>query len=185
MVSNLQYGDTVSLSRAQASRVTVLNAPGPGGEDYSVTLPINEEPKTFTYSGEAGETLNDVAYGLENVLLAEQTVYSVAVDGVSPWRLAIVGLLGETFEVGVSSNLQAELLIEAVSATNSRTGEQIGPGRITEADDSLRRLRHFSTRDAEGDAEVREVHQVQFRELGTGNRFEVDGDEVLTLIEEG
>ena len=180
------------MNRAQASLVTVLVAPVGPGEDYVVDLLINEKdgPRSFTFTSLGGETINDVAAGLELVLLAEQTKYSVAVDVGVPWRLMVVGPLGEAFAVGVTANLQHDLTEEAFLSSrlpdlSTPTSEPLPVGdlRVIVAESVVGfGLREFATRRVpEGD--VDEVNLLRVRELGTSNTFDVDSREILTVIE--
>jgi hypothetical protein len=170
-------GDIVSLSRAQSSVLEVLTAPVVPDEPYTVTLPINGVGKAFTYLGTPGETVNDVASGLELILLDQQTLYSVAVDQLIPWRLAIVGPLGIDFDGVVTANLDFSIFEVAV------LGDPSGRLRVIHVENTLERLYHFWTRDRDG--ALTGIQQLQVRELNSSRVFDVKSEEVLTVLERG
>ncbi len=181
-MTDLARGDVVSLSRAQTSRVDVLTAPAVVDELYSITLPIGDVDKTFTFLGTPGETTSDVADGLETILLRDQTPFSVAV-GPAPSALTIVGALGQTFAPTTTTNLQASVPELAVlSVDNSEDPpRQIGRLRVIGDASTAGKIRSFTTRDRDGN--LLQVEQISLRELDSGNLFEVDRSLILTIIE--
>lgn len=173
-MSDYARGDTVSLSRAQASLLEVVTPPV-GVEAFTVDLPINEAPKAFTFTSVGGETVEEVAEGLLTVLLNDQTVYSVAL-APSGYEIMIVGPLGEAFDATVTPNLTVAVTEEAV------LGEPAGDLRVLAAESvSGFPPREFATRDRLGN--LVELNVLSVRELGTGNVFEVDATKVLTVID--
>ena len=157
MTTTYNEGDLVRLNGRQTSTLTVLSAPIPGGEDYTVELPINDAPKSFTYSAPDTDTISDVASGLEAVLLNEQTHYSVAVGSPS-WMLVLVGPPGESFDVGTpTGNLQAAVFEEAVESAVER------PVRVLKSREVW--TRSTLTR------EMERIEQLTGRELETAEPF--------------
>lgn len=180
MSSLLERGDLISLSRAQASVVDVLTAPGGAGEDFTITLPINPPAtKDFTYTSVGGETVGDVASALEAILLRDQTHYSVAV-GPDPRQLTIVGPLGESFEIGLTSQMASTLLEVAVQATDNE-GEPLNTLRVVQAESNERKLRQWASRTPQG--EVVEFSEFQTRELASSRVLELERSEVLTRVD--
>jgi hypothetical protein len=161
-VTTYTYGDLVSLSRPQTSTVTVLSTPGGAGEDYSITVPINEQPRTFTYTADGTETLDEIASALEAVLLNEQTAYSIAI-GSPAWVLAVVGRSGQDFDVSTTANLLPALAEEAVEGARER------PVRVLDAQTVYTRTRDRVTVLQE---------RILGRELETAVPFEFDADDV-------
>lgn len=178
-MSDFHRGDIVSLSRAQSILVSVLIDPQIPDDVYTIALPINGTSTDFSYVGQPGESINDVAAGLLAVLLNEQTVYSAAL-GASPWTIVVVGDLGSSFGVSVTANLQADLVEASVLAVDTRTGLPIGPIRVLDPTDTLERLREYVTRDADGNLLSRNL--VRGRELDSSNVFDFDASQILTVI---
>ncbi len=176
-MSDFAIGDIVSLSQAQTSTIDVLTTPV-GPEAYTVTLPINDTPVPFTFDAVGGETVAQVLAGLEQVLLDEQTLFSVAIDGV---QLFVVGPLGFQFTVGVTSNLQTQVAENAVRVDDFE-GRQRGELRVVAAKSTLEKLREFSTRLGPGQP-ILDRNLLLVRELGSANVFEVFANEVLTVVE--
>jgi len=179
-MSDYVRGDIVNLNRAQSSQVEILTVPTTEDEPYTITLPINEEYKSFTYLASVDDSLSDVAFGLEDVLEKEQTKFSVAVNDDQD-AVVIVGPLGLSFEGTTSTNLRYSLIEDAVRAIRHDTGEKIGNCRVLASENSLEKLREYATRDRDGT--VRIVNQIRLRELNSANVFEVEADEILTVIE--
>ena len=180
-MSQYQRGDIVSLSRAQISRVQVLTTPpGPGPATYTISLPINGVPKAFSLEVMPGATLNQIAAGLLGVLQAQQTAF-LTVLSTTPWVVLMAGSLGQPFDVTTTPNLLPEKLQEPVMALNSETQEPLGPVRIIESVSTLERLREYATRDPDGT--VRQVNQLRGRELDTGNVFDFEARQILTVLE--
>lgn len=180
-MSDLNRGDKVALSRAQTSRVDVLTPPAIPNEPYTITLPINESPVAFTYLGQVGESADEVAAGLEIILLRDQTPFFIAIGPVAS-ALAIVGDLGQAFTPTVSSNLSTSIFEEAVASLDG-LGNVIGPLRVIDAESSQEKIREFTTRDRDGNLET--IEEVRLRELDSSNVFDVRRTEILTVIEQG
>lgn len=178
-MSSFRRGDVVSLSRAQATLVTVLSTPAGPDEPYSVSLPVNGAPRAFTVLGQPGETLTALAARLEAALLDEQTVYSVAV-GADPTTILVVGKLGLAFDASSSANVSTALTQSSVLAVEGHSGRPLGPIRVLAPTNTLERLREFWTIDR--DRNVLFKNQLQGRELDTSNVFDFDASQVLTVL---
>lgn len=167
------------MSRAQATRVAVTVAPV-APTTYFVQLPHNGTPRQFAFQATAGQTTAQVAAGLLEVLLDQQTVYSVAIDPLAPSELMIVGPLAETFAVTVAAGMTQTLVQTAIVGFPSR-------GRlIVVLAESLYGLppREFATRTVpEGVLETRNVLSV--REEHSGDIFEIDSRLVRTTFPPG
>ena len=174
-------GDVISFSRAQVSRVSVVQVPpGPGPATYTVNLPINGVARPFTVQAQPGASLAAIAAGLLAVLLDQQTVYAASLE-VDPTQILLTGPLGATYTVSTTSNMVSLLVQDAVLVVNQQTGEQIGPVRLTEVTDTLNQLRHFWTRLAP-DGVLEERLILRGREIGTSNVFDFDSRRVLTVL---
>lgn len=170
-MSIFRSGEVVSLSRAQTSIVDILS---PVPALASVDLPINGVARTFSLDLPDGTTLADAASLFAALLEDQQTVYSVAADGLVPGRLVVVGQLGESFEVGTVGCTHT-LFESAV------LGFPVRGKLIVILAESLYGTppREFATR-VEPTKVVEERNVLSVRELNTGNTFEIDSRRVLT-----
>lgn len=177
MITNPKRGDLISFNRAKIVDVQVLNVPGVGGEDYILII----DGKTFTFSGDEGASLNAVAQGLVEVLLAEQTAWSVTHDGLAglvgtgplipvTGGAGIKGPSGENQTVSSSDNLQVTILQEAYADSRS-------------ADSSFARiLETWAITSRTQDLGIIQDHRLRVRRLNTGDVFEAMASQVPTLV---
>lgn len=174
MVSDLERHQTVSLSRSQTSLVSVVSAPSIPDEPYTVGLPIDSVSKSFTTLGQPGETVEELAAKLEQVLLSQQTPFSVVATGAD---LVVVGPKGIDFDVELTANMTHAVVEPAFLRINHQTGEPYGDLRVLESESTSFKLREFSTRTPAGD--VVTIQTILVREINTANVFEVTREEIL------
>lgn len=171
-------GDIVTLSRVQASEIIVVTTPALDGEAYTVTLPLNGAPKVFALTDTLiTDTVEDIASKLVAFLLNEQTHFSVAIDPIMPWRVALVGPLGEDFEIGVTPNLQTAIVQTAV------LGSPPGRLRVIDSEGTVEKMRKFSTRDRDGN--VLDIQLLLVRELDSSRVIEIRASDIQTVLETG
>ena len=93
----------------------------------------------------------------------------------------IVGRLGESFPVIVTSNLTVSIDEEAVSAVDAE-GEQIPPLRVVVPEQLLGfPPRRFTTRTVP-DGQVKRVHMILCQEVGGSRRFDVDAVDIKAIV---
>lgn len=183
-MSSYAEGDVVSLSRAQVSQFTVLaSPPGPGPSTYTVFLDINGAPTPYSLQAQPGTSITAIAAGLYAVLVAQQTVYAVQIDPMVPWAVDVAGPIGATygFSVGDPTLLLPSLVRAAVQSINSLTGAPLGPIRISQATNTLERLREFASRDRAGNL-IPYINMLHGRELDTSNEFDFPSTSVLSVL---
>lgn len=180
-MDGLVVGDLVSLSRAQSNRIAVLTLPSGGPLTYTVMLPINGELRSFSYTAPDGSNAASIVAGLLAVLLNEQTVYVVALAEDVVSTLLVVGRIGESFTYAATGNLEVTLLLPAKLAVDGRTGNPIGPIRLLETENTIKKLRRYATRDNRTGVTVI-VHELLGRELDSNNVFEFEASEVMTFL---
>lgn len=168
------------MSLAQIAELEIM-VPSTAPFTYEVTLPtpVNGGFKTFSITTGADPlTTSEVAALLEESLRV-QTAYAVSRAGPV---LVLVGPLGFSFEPTPGLRLEADVIQEAVSFRNLTTGRQIGVCKVLVCKNlSTGRMRQFWTRDREGNVIFR--WDVLVQEETTSNMFEVQADQILTMIE--
>jgi hypothetical protein len=173
--------DRVSLSSPQVVELEILVA-SDAPFTYQVTLPTPVNGGSRTFSVETGAdplTTDEVAALLETVLFNEQTPYAVSRAGPV---IVLVGPLGFTFEAQPGDRLEARVVSVGYSGQDLSTGRQIGTCKVIECRNlSTGRMRQYYTRDRDGVVLYR--WDVLLQEENTSNYFEVQADQILTLIE--
>lgn len=187
---DVRLNDRVSLSRVQVSEVEVLSAP-PAPTTFALTLPtpVNGGTRTFEAAAAPGDTVAQIAERLQQQLTDLQTPYVVErVAGV----LVLVGPIGFSFDPVVTPTyMTSRLVTPAVSWTGPTGDRQIGVCKVIDCNDSpvgsprgsaiVGRRRRYYTRDRAGVVSFR--WDVLIQEENTSNFYEVQVDQILTLIE--
>lgn len=150
-------------------------------ETYTVLLPIDDRMVAIDFDALGGESIEEVAEGLEAALLDEQTAYSVAIDDSGFSLYLVHQKLGLAFVPIVSDNLVHEIVEDAVAAPTTPDGTAEGRLLVLAAENAVGSLmREFYTLDE--NREILARNYLLVREQHTGRVFDVAAEDVLTVL---